>query len=223
MLDCKADAALDQVDRIPPELLEPPPGQDFQILAHAGRKRFELVADGRSASPPPRPRFERILSNSLSRSLTSAPSLVRPGPARFAVGQLVGLERLGAGERIAISRAADVVVAPARGQARGPGPRSSWVLGGWSASSPSVSSLTIRPRGRFFDRASVSRHAASAFRRPSTAGLRLGSLSRFHASSGVEREARRVGEPLHLLVEPVAAAGSCAVFRPCAGRSSRGG
>ena len=33
-------------------------------------------------------------------------------------------------------------------------------------------------------RASVSRQAASAFSRPSTAGLRLGSFSRFHASSG---------------------------------------
>ena len=65
-------------------------------------------------------------------------------------------------------------------------PRSSWVLGGWTASSPSVSSLTIRPRGKFLPRASVSRHAASAFRRPSTAGLRLGSLSRFHASSGAK-------------------------------------
>ena len=42
----------------------------------------------------------------------------------------------------------------------------------------------IRPRGRFFERASVSRQAASAFSRPSTAGLRLGSFSRFHASSG---------------------------------------
>ena len=63
-------------------------------------------------------------------------------------------------------------------------PRSSWVLGGWLASSFSVSSLTIRPRGRFFDRASVSRQPASAFSRPSTAGLRLGSFRRFQASSG---------------------------------------
>ena len=48
----------------------------------------------------------------------------------------------------------------------------------------SVSSLTMRPLGRFLDRASVSRQAATALRRPRTAGLRLGSFRRFQASSG---------------------------------------
>jgi hypothetical protein len=42
--------------------------------------------------------------------------------------------------------------------------------------------LTIRPRAGF-ERASVSRQPASAFSRPRTAGLRLGSFNRFHASS----------------------------------------
>ena len=42
--------------------------------------------------------------------------------------------------------------------------------GGWDATSASVSSFMIRPRGRFFERASSSRHAAAAF---STSSLRI--------------------------------------------------
>ena len=70
-----------------------------------------------------------------------------------------------------------------------------------------MSSLTIRPRGMFFVRASISRQPASAFSRPRTAGLRLGSLSRFQASSGSMAKFDGIGELLHLLVEPFAAAG----------------
>ena len=75
------------------------------------------------------------------------------------------------------------------------------------ATSASVSSFMIRPRGRFLPRASSSRQAASAFSRPSTSGLRLWILTRFQASAGIVDVIGRVGDPLHLLVEPVAAAG----------------
>ena len=149
---------------------------------------------------------ERILSSSLSRSLTSAASLVRPGRLRVALRASSSGASGSALASAAISRAPMSLL---RHPADSPRtlPRSSWVLGGWPASSASVSSLTIRPRGRFLPRASVSRQPARAFSRPSTCGLRLGQLEALPRILGREGEARRVGEPLHLLVEPAAAAG----------------
>ena len=52
---------------------------------------------------------------------------------------------------------------------------------GWACQN--FSTIYRRPRGMFLCWASLSRHAASAFSRPSTAGLRPGERIRFHAIS----------------------------------------
>jgi hypothetical protein len=70
--------------------------------------------------------------------------------------------------------------------------------------SASVSSRAMRPRGMFLSCASTSRQAASAFSRPSTVALRLGALIQ-PASRGIVAVVLRIGELLHLLIEPFAA------------------
>ena len=86
-------------------------------------------------------------------------------------------------------------------------PRSSWVLGGWLASSPSVSSLTIRPRGRFFDARFGLAPRGERLQAAEHRGIAARQLEPLPRILGREGEARRVGEPLHFLVEPAAAAG----------------
>ena len=75
------------------------------------------------------------------------------------------------------------------------------------ATSASVSSFMIRPRGRFLPRASSSRQAASAFSRPSASALPRLDLDPFPGQRRIVDIIGRIGEPLHLLVEPGAAPG----------------
>ena len=127
--------------------------------------------------------LERILSSSLSRSLTSAAVLGQAGPPRLAVGQLVRLERLGRRQR-GHQPGADVVRPPA---GRQPADPAQIVLGlGRMGGELAQRVVLDDPAARQVLGSALRSRAsrASAFRRPSTAGLRLGSLSRFHASSG---------------------------------------
>ena len=124
-----------------------------------------------------------ILSSSFSRSATSAPSRPRPGPALLARRQL-GRRAADRRWRAPPSSARRYRCPSRRPTGRAPGRAPPGSTGGCMATSASVSSFMIRPRGRFLPRASSSRQAASAFSRPSASGLRVWILTRFQASAG---------------------------------------
>ena len=141
----------------------------------------------------------RILSSSLRRSATSAPRgrvPARAPRARAARPPAV----VGIVQRFHHPRA-DIVALPGGGQAAHLAER---LLARRRMEGDVGERLVLHdpPRGRFFERASSSRQPASAFRRTGTSGLRLWILTFFQAKAGIVDVVGRVGNPLHLLVEP---------------------
>jgi hypothetical protein len=110
VLDREGELALDQIERILAEHLEAPALQHRQILRTtpaASVPSRRLRASRRGATSISR---LRILSSSLSRSATSAPSLPSGAPRGIFSGISLG-QRLGFGEHLH-QPLADVVVLP---------------------------------------------------------------------------------------------------------------
>ena len=159
------------------------PVEDVEVVAHPGGEHFQFVRARDQLGRDP-----GLLGADLEQQLEQvADQRARPWSGRAGAARARAVRRARAASASPAPTSCRAPISLFRQPADSPRtlPRSSWVLGGWLAISASVSSLTIRPRGKSFVRASVSRQPASALSRPSTAGLRLGSFSRFHASSGV--------------------------------------
>ena len=85
--------------------------------------------------------------------------------------------------------------------------RSSCSRGGCAAMSASVSSLTMRPRGRSLPLRLALAPRGQRLQAAEHSGLRLGADAAARRSSGSLTIVGRIGDPLHLLIEPFAAPG----------------
>src|SRR5215204_3008412 len=203
VLDREGEAALDQVHSILAELIVSPASQDIEVLPDPGGERLEIVGPRDEAGGD-----ARLLGADLQQQLQQVADKRRifcqAGPSRLSVRQFVMIERLGGCEG-SHEAGSDVVGSPARRQS----PNAPEVLLGLRRMEDDLAQRVV-----FYDAAAWKVLGARLGLTPRSYSLQPPENGRVAARQlealpgvrGLESEARRVGEPLHFLVEPGSAA-----------------